>query len=66
MVVPLDDFDVILGNDFFRAAKVASMPYLGGLLISDERAPCFMPGFNKPDEGKGIKRNASALSVTQI
>ena len=66
MVVPLDDFDVILGNDFFRTAKVALMPYLCGLLISDERAPCFVPGCNKPDDNKGVKRNASTLSAIQI
>ena len=66
MVVPLDDFDVILGNDFFRVAKVVLMPYLSGLLISDEGAPCFVHGCNKPNEGKGVKRNASVLSTIQI
>ncbi|GMP63109.1 hypothetical protein CsSME_00024932 [Camellia sinensis var. sinensis] len=42
MAVPLDDCDFILGNDFFVAAKVALMPYLDGLLISDEKEPCFV------------------------
>ena len=66
MVVPLDDFDVIMGNDFFKAAKVALMPYLGGLLILDESTPCFVPSCNKLDEGNGMKRNAGALSVIRI
>ena len=43
MVVPLDDFDMILGNDFFIAAKMAILPHLFGLLISNEK-PCFVVG----------------------
>ena len=48
MVILLDDFDAILGNELFRAAKVSLMPYLDGLLISDVRTPCFVTGCNKP------------------
>ena len=33
--IPLDDFDFILGNDFFQRAKVALLPHLNGLLIMD-------------------------------
>ena len=46
--VPLDDFDFILGNDFFQRAKVALLPYLNGLLIMDEKQPCFVAGISKP------------------
>ena len=35
--VPLDDFDFILGNDFFQRAKVALLPHLNGLLIMDKK-----------------------------
>ena len=40
LCVPLDDFDLILGIDFFLKAKVALLPYLGGLMIMDESQPC--------------------------
>lgn len=66
MVVPLDDFDVILGNDFFVTAKVALMPYFGGLLISDKDRPCFVLGCGKPDKGKGMKRKTETLSTIQV
>ena len=45
--VPLDDFDFILGIDFFQRAKVALLPYLNGLLIMDEKQPCFVAGISK-------------------
>lgn len=35
MSVPLDDFDIIIGLEFCLHAKVAIMPHLGGLLISE-------------------------------
>ncbi|KAH7856309.1 hypothetical protein Vadar_006597 [Vaccinium darrowii] len=64
MVYPLDDFELILGNEFFLAAKVAVMPYLGGILIADEKQPCFVPRHAKDKrirEGTG-----SWISVIQV
>jgi hypothetical protein len=29
LVVPLDDFDIILGNEFFVLAKAIPMPFFG-------------------------------------
>jgi hypothetical protein len=40
LVVPLDDFDARFGNMFFVLAKAVPMPFLGGLLIMDEKQPC--------------------------
>ncbi|ERM94691.1 hypothetical protein AMTR_s00011p00232490 [Amborella trichopoda] len=37
--VPMDDFRVILGMDFLRAAKVVPMPYLGVVSIMDTKTP---------------------------
>ena len=45
--VPLDYFDFILGNDFFQRAKVALLPHLNGLLIMDEKQPCFVAGISQ-------------------
>ncbi|KAH7865055.1 hypothetical protein Vadar_001700 [Vaccinium darrowii] len=64
MVYPLDDFELILGNEFFLAAKVAVMPYLGGILIADEKQPCFVLRHAKDKrirEGTG-----SWISVIQV
>ena len=36
MVVPLDNFDVILGVDFLMRAKAAPMVHLGGVMFFDE------------------------------
>lgn len=34
--MPLDDFDMILSNEFFVNAKVALLPYLNVLLVMEE------------------------------
>ncbi|XP_070041280.1 uncharacterized protein [Nicotiana tomentosiformis] len=36
-VVPLDDFNVLLGIDFLKKNKVAPIPYLDGRLQKDEK-----------------------------
>lgn len=41
MIVLLDDFDIILENEFFVKAKVDLMPHLGRVLISDGSKPSF-------------------------
>ncbi len=40
-VVPLDDFQVILGMEFLSAAKAIPMP--GVVSIMDEGFPCMVP-----------------------
>ncbi|KAJ8615365.1 hypothetical protein MRB53_034737 [Persea americana] len=59
MVVPLDDFEVILGNDFFVKAKVAIMSHLGGIFLGDEHYPCFVPKIKEPE-------SVQILSALQI
>lgn len=46
MVVPFDDFDIILRNNFFVEAQIAVMPHLCGLFIGDSKNPCFMNGWS--------------------
>ncbi|GAV69881.1 gag-asp_proteas domain-containing protein [Cephalotus follicularis] len=69
MVVPLDDFDLILGNDFFISEKVIMMPYLSGLLIMNENIPCFVVGHNvaagKPQRGKCKAETLSAMQLAK-
>jgi hypothetical protein len=42
MVMPLDEYDMILGIDFFLKAKAELVPYLEGMFIRDEESPCFV------------------------
>jgi hypothetical protein len=66
LVVPLDDFDIILGNEFFVLAKAIPMPFLGGMLIMEESQPCFVKAVKKelPPPHKGSK--GGVLSALQL
>lgn len=44
-ITHLDDYDVILGNDFFGLPSVMVKPQLVGIFIGDPKNPCFMRGF---------------------
>ena len=59
--VPLDDFVLILGNDFFQRAMVALLPHLNGLLIMDEKQPCFVSGISKSPKRPSGEKILSAL-----
>ena len=41
-VVPLDDYELVLGHKFLKKAKVMIIPHLKGMLIGDEAYPCFV------------------------
>ncbi|KAL5843092.1 hypothetical protein ACOSQ3_013695 [Xanthoceras sorbifolium] len=41
-VIPLDNFEMVLGIEFFVKAKVTGMPYLRGILNRDGDHPCFI------------------------
>lgn len=45
MVIAMDDFDIILDNNFLMKARVSVVPHLSGLLITDSKKPCFIEGF---------------------
>ena len=61
--VPLDDFDFILHNDFFQRSKIALLPHLNGLLIMDEKQPCFVVGISKPPKRPSGEKTLSALQL---
>ncbi|GAV61286.1 Asp_protease_2 domain-containing protein [Cephalotus follicularis] len=67
VVVPLDDFDLILGSEFLICEKVIIMPHLGGLLATNEQKPYFVVGYNATTGGidKGKKR-VETLSALQV
>ncbi|RVW70978.1 putative disease resistance RPP13-like protein 1 [Vitis vinifera] len=49
LCVPLDDFDLILGVDFLLRANVALIPHLGGLMVLEEKQPCFAKALRVKD-----------------
>ena len=62
---PLDDFDLILGNEFFVKAKVMVLPHLNEVFFMDETQPCFVKGLSKvPKKSKSSRE--SRLSVIQV
>lgn len=68
MVVPLDDFNLILGNDFFVVAKVAMaiLLHLFGLLIVDEKKPCFIARHCIPFDVEVREQKVEVVSVMQV
>ncbi|KAK4422032.1 hypothetical protein Salat_2154000, partial [Sesamum alatum] len=65
MVVPLDDFDVILGMDFLLTAKAAIIHSLNGLFIADETCPGFVQGTFMQDTGKRVAKLAYNMVVNE-
>ena len=63
LCVPLDDFDLIIGVDFLLRAKVALIPHLGGLMVLEEKQPCFMQALRAKDGGKGQPEMLSAIQL---
>ena len=63
LCVPLDDFNLILGIDFFLKSKAALIPYLGGLMILEEKQPCFVPAVKGKAEKHGKAEMVSALQL---
>ena len=63
LCVPLDDFDLIFGVDFILKAKVALIPHFGGLVVLEERQPCFVQALRENDDGKGQPEMLSAIQL---
>lgn len=65
LVINLNDFDVITGMDFLRKAKMSLIPYLDGLMITNENCPCFVQCCKALTESasKGKKSLVSAIAI---
>ncbi|KAK4385671.1 hypothetical protein Sango_2691100 [Sesamum angolense] len=66
MVVPLDDFDVILGVDFMLLANATVMPYLNGLFIADQNSTCFVQGTYLPDSVRSAEKKNHLMLAMQV
>ena len=60
LCVPLDDFNMILGIDFFLKSKAALIPHLGGLIFLEEKQPCFVLAV----KGNGEKHGKAEMVLT--
>ena len=60
LCVPLDDFNMILGIDFFLKFKAALIPHLGGLIFLEEKQPCFVLAV----KGNGEKHGKAEMVLT--
>uniref|UniRef100_A0A803N8T1 Gag-asp_proteas domain-containing protein n=1 Tax=Chenopodium quinoa TaxID=63459 RepID=A0A803N8T1_CHEQI len=58
IAVTLDNFELILGNEFIRKAKASVMPHLGGMLIRDKDGPCFVKGVPNPSHQNRVRHNS--------
>ncbi|KAL0408358.1 UNVERIFIED_CONTAM: hypothetical protein Sradi_1770200 [Sesamum radiatum] len=65
-VVPLDDFDVILGMDFMLLAHAMVMPYLSGLFIVDANCTSFVQGTYLQDFVRSMDKNDTLISALQV
>jgi hypothetical protein len=65
LVVPLDDFDVILGDKFFVLPRTVAIPFVGGLLIMDDKQPCFERANRGAPRSCGGSKDTT-LSVMQL
>lgn len=59
----MDDFDFILGNEFFQRAKVTLLPHLNRMFIMEETQPCYVHGLNKPPKKSSKEETISTLQV---
>lgn len=65
-IVSLDDFELILGIEFFVRAKVTLMPHLFGILVADEKYPCFVRAENEGKQREIMRSVSTHASVTHV
>ena len=62
----LDDFDVILGDEFFVTTKAALLPIIGVMLIFDEKQSCYVLARHVIVNSKTSKGKESIVSAMQV
>ncbi|KAK8948956.1 hypothetical protein KSP39_PZI005193 [Platanthera zijinensis] len=59
-IAPMDDFQVVLGMDFFVKVRAITMPFCRSMCIMEEGSPCMIPAVEGPPT------NGKQLSAMQI
>ena len=66
LIMKLNDFDVILGDEFFMAAKAALLPFIGVMLIFDEKRPYYVLARHRAGNSKTSKGKEPIVSTMQV
>ncbi|XP_070008731.1 uncharacterized protein [Nicotiana sylvestris] len=65
MVIPLKEFEMILGIDFMRKHRFFPMPHLDGVMIMNEMSPGFVKAVH-PYGREETQRKASLISAMMV
>lgn len=64
-IISIDDFDAILGIDFFVKASAVLTPHMKGMLIHDPKQPCFIQGYSRWERREAVTtERSSAMRLT--
>ena len=66
LIMKLDDFDVILDDECFVAAKATLLPFIGVMLVFDEKQPCYVPTRRRVGNSKTSKGKKPIVSAMQV
>jgi hypothetical protein len=50
-IVPMDDFEVVLGQEFMRKEKETPIPHMNSLAIFSGQTPCLIPTIRRKEGG---------------
>ena len=64
--MPLDDFDPILGIDFFLKTKVTLIWHLSGLIVLEESQPYFVQTLRAKDGDKCQPKMLFAIQLKKV
>ena len=62
----MDDFDVILGDEFFVTTKATLQPFIVVMLIFDEKYPCYVLARHVAGNSKTSKGKKPMVSAVQV
>lgn len=63
LIMQLDNFDVIMGDEFFVATEVALLPFIGVMLIFNEKQPCYVSARHVTRNSKTSKGKKPMVSA---
>ena len=66
LIMQLDDFDVILGDEFFVVVKATLLPFISVMLIFYEKQPCYVPARRVTGNKKTSKGKEPMVSAMQV
>lgn len=61
LIMQLDDFDVILADEFLMALRAALLPFIGVMLIFNEKQPCYVPARLRIENNRSSKGNGQMV-----